>query len=102
MVCAARNKEEISSRSSGWVSSARRDCSICARHSSVSSRNDCNNIARLISMTPLQILDYGFARIRVENDSLPAVKTNVGRNHGDMSFREKFQGNINVSCSEMI
>src|SRR5690242_16786233 len=47
-VCATRKMEEINSRFSGWLSSARTDCSICARSSSASSRNDCNTISRLI------------------------------------------------------
>src|SRR5256885_2652018 len=102
MVCAARNKEEISSRSSGWVSNARSDCSICARHSSVSSRNDCNSISRLISIIPLQNPDYRIAYVCAEHDALPPVHAHSSGNHGDLRFRKDFQSDFNVAASNVL
>src|SRR5947199_277586 len=102
MVCAARNKEEISSRSSGWVSNARSDCSICARHSSVSSRNDCNSNSRLISIIPLQNPDYRIACIRTKDDALSAIHANSSGSDGDLRFRKDFQSDFNVAASNVL
>src|SRR6266404_4217121 len=102
MVCAARKRESINARSSGCVSNAKRDCSICARHSSVSIRNDCNNISRLISMIPLKCLSQGFARAGAKHDSLASVRTHFGGNHGDLCFHEHFQSDIDVSAAQVL
>src|SRR5579859_7730033 len=102
MVWAARNKEEINSRFPGCASSTRSDCSICARHSSVSWRNDCNNISRLISMISLQNLYFRIARIGAKYDALPAVHANDSGHHGDMGLRQNLQRCFDVPATEML
>src|SRR5207245_3635670 len=102
MVCAARNSEETSSRSSGRVSSARSNCSICTRHSSVSSRNDCSSIARLISITPLQNLYLCIACIRAKHDALPSVHANNSGHHWNLRLRQCFQRHLHVSAAEVL
>src|SRR5437879_1628073 len=102
MVCRCRNTEEILSRSSVWVANARSVGSICARHSSVSSRNDCNSISRLISIIPLQNPDYRIACVCAEHDALPPVHANSSGNDGDLRFRKDFQSDFNVSASNVL
>src|SRR5260370_25448886 len=102
MVCADRNSEEISSRSSGRVSSARSNCSICCKHSSVSSRNDCSSISRLISITPLQNPYFCVACIRSKHDALPAVHPNNRGHHRNLCLRQSFQSHFHVAAPQVL
>src|SRR5215468_861626 len=101
-VWAARKMEEISSRSSGRLSSSSSDSSICARSSSVSSRNDCSNISRLISIDPLQICDERFARCGMKDDPLAPVLAYLRVNDWNALFGQCFHGRFDVAFTQAI
>src|SRR3989442_1708787 len=70
--------------------------------SSVSSRNDCSSIARLISITPLQNLYLCIACIRAKHDALPSVHANNSGHHWDLRLRQCFQRHLHVSAAQVL